>query len=109
MRKRRSPRSSLNRRSSMGVSPEPARILSPQESNPQSHTNVTGIGPLPHCRLLPTPRRPLFAVTEGQFELANRGRADPRNGYRFVPLTAGCWELGVVWDSIAVGSDGSSM
>ena len=104
MRKRRSPRSSLNRRSSMGVSPEAARIL-----NPQSHTNVTGIGPLPHCRLLPTPRRPLFAVTEGQFELANCERADPRNGYRFVPLTAGCWELGVVWDSIAVGSDGSSM
>ena len=38
-----SPQSSLNRRSSMAVSPESARIL-----NPQSQVNVPGIDPLPH-------------------------------------------------------------
>jgi hypothetical protein len=37
---RLSPRSSLNRRFSMAVSPESARVL-----NPQSQVNVTGIDP----------------------------------------------------------------
>ena len=72
MRERLSPRSSLNRRSSMAVSPESARVL-----NPQSQVNVTGIDPLPgrKIRFATSPQR----IT---FRFGVKDATGPRKGLR---------------------------